>query len=141
MSLDKLSKEFKSVAEWASYCKSLESGLIKLTKEINSLKEKNEQLENIIKQTTPIIETEEQKRLKQTILDVSDEEAIAIMELAKLKEISLQRDLNADECRRYDIYTKSLLSIREKGKKRPSSGAEPTDEELLSRLEADNGNS
>lgn len=139
MNLDNLKNNFKDTSEWAHYCKSLENTIIKLTKEVNTLKEKNEQLEEIIKKTVPIIETDEQKHIKNTLQNVGDEEAIAIMELAKLKEISLQRDLNTDECRKYDIYTKALLAIREKKNKPINNVPNMSDSEILSILEVDNG--
>lgn len=137
--LDKMAENFASVAEWKVYCHSLQQTILKLSKEVNNLQEKNKHLEDLVKQAVPIIETEEQKKVKQSIVDVSDEEAIAIMELAKLKEISLRQDLDMSQTKQVEIYTKILLSIRETKKKSGVDASKGLSDEKIIDLLSGNG--
>lgn len=126
-----MTKNFVDTAEWKIFSESQARTIINLTKEISQLKDKNKSLEKMLMDNSPLIANNG----SQSVLfkELSDEEAIAVMELSKLKQTSLERELNDLECKRYDVYTKNLLSIREKkSKKDPKTVDQLTDAELLS---------
>jgi cell wall assembly regulator SMI1 len=125
-SILEITKAFKDVSEWVAFCHAQSVTILNQTKEINELKDKNHQLERMLMDNTPLISKEGITTYK----DLSDEEAIAVMELAKLREISMDRELTSDECKRYDTYTKNLLVLRS-NKKKPVPTAESLSKEQL----------
>lgn len=133
-----LTKGFKEIAEWQHFAQAQQITILNLTKEINDLKEKNKQLEKLIGDVTPLINTPNSKS-KLDLRDISDEEAIAIMELAKLREVCLDRELSSDETKRYDTYTKCLLALRNNKKKPEQDNAgQASEAQLLSIVKTEN---
>lgn len=76
----------------------------KLLKNIQELKEKIKHLEGLVAQKVPIITTPVDKIQR---LDITPEESIAEVQLARLREIALQRQLTLEETRIYDLLVKN----------------------------------
>jgi len=62
---------------------------------------------------------------------VSDEEAICVMQLKRLKDKALVADLTLEEARKTEIYIKGLNLIKGTSKKVPEQGKPMSNEELL----------
>lgn len=131
MDIFDLTKKFTEINEWKTFCQAQSTTILKLTKDLQELKEKNLHLENLIKTSTSLVEIDSKPILN--LLGLSDEEAIAINELAKLKFLSLERELSDQECKRFEIYTKTLLALKNNKEKNSKGNAENLPEdELLS---------
>lgn len=119
MNIIQLTKNFKEIGEWQTFCSAQSKQIISLTQEITDLKEKNKQLEKMLSQTVPLVEDPNIKdsRIK-SLQGLNDEESIAVMELAKLKDLSFTRPLDPAETKQYEIYTK-ILHLLKQTKKKP----------------------
>lgn len=112
-SIDKMAEKFESVAELKEYSNAQYRTIIAQAKKISELEEKNKELEKLlVNGGSSLIENPNQSSILSQIQGLSDEEAIAVMEIAKLKQISLERDLDVSECKKYEVYTKTLVNIR-----------------------------
>jgi hypothetical protein len=112
MKIDDISKNFKDIAEYKAYSEAQYKLIINQSKKINELENKIKDLEKLLASSTPIIGEENELPKKLSIQLMSSEEAIAVMEIEKLKDLSLERDLSMEETKRYEIFTKTLLNIR-----------------------------
>jgi hypothetical protein len=132
-----LTKNFTEIAEWTRFCQAQSKQITTLTQEINELKEKNKQLEGLVGNFVPLIVNPGEKKSNLQIIEgLNDEEAIAVMEIAKLKEISLDRTLDPAETKQYEIYTKTLQLLRSVKKKPELLQAESlSDAEILKIVE------
>lgn len=65
------------------------------------------------------------------ISNVSDEEFICLNEIKKLKSISIVEELTYEQCKKLDVYVKTLLSIRLKKDKRLENTEDLSEEALL----------
>lgn len=131
MDIFDLTKKFTEINEWRIFCQAQSTTIIKLTKDLQELKEKNQHLEKLIKTSTPLLQIDSKPILN--LSGLSNEEAIAVNELAKLKEMSLERELSDQECKRFEVYTKTLLALRNNTKKKEDKVPENlSDEELFS---------
>lgn len=105
---DNMVKDFKDYAELHLFAQSQHKTITELSKKITKLEEENKHLKSLLETTTDIVS-------KPKIIDLSepDEESIARMQLKRLNETSLTRELSYEEAKKVDIYTKLLLSINQ----------------------------
>lgn len=139
MKIDEISKNFKDISEWEAYCSAQYKTILSQSKEINELKDKLKEVEKLLANSVPLIE-DPNKEPRINIQLLSSEEAIAVMEIEKLKELSLERDLSMEECKKFEIYTKTLLSIRNttKAKSQDNSLENISADDLLRALSSSN---
>lgn len=124
--------QFKEYAELKAFSEAQNKTIIDLTKKINQKDEEIVHLKAILEKSTPIIASD--KTPAQTLL-TDDEESICRMQLRKLRDISMSRELTLEETKKVDIYAKLLLNFKEKGK-RPTDNAKNQDtNSLLANLE------
>lgn len=118
--IDKMGEKFESIAELKEYSNAQYRTIVAQAKKINELESKIQELEKLlVNGGSPILDPNQpSSSVFSQIQGLSDEEAIAIMELAKLKQVSLERDLDTNECKRFEIYTKTLLNLRSAKKPR-----------------------
>jgi len=137
MDIIQLTKSFTELAEWQRFCEAQYKQIISLTKQNNEFKEKIKNLEEILGKSTSLIQDPTKKQTTiQSIAGLSDEEAIAIMEIAKLKEISLERPLDPAETKQYETYTKTLQLLKQQKKeKQQAETAKLSDEQILRLVE------
>jgi hypothetical protein len=139
MDIISLTKNFKEITEWQRFCEAQYQQIIKLSREITELKDKNISLEKIVNSTVPLLQdpNKPKKELK-NILQLTDEEAIAVMEIAKLKDISLERPLDPAETKQYEIYTKTLQLLKQTKKAPELLEAEKlSDEQILTLVDGE----
>lgn len=138
MSIDNITEQFKNFTELQAFASSQYKTIIELSKRINNLEEKNEQLQKLLDQSIPKEPSLQAKSL--VVANASDEEIICRYELRKLKEKSESNDeLTLEESKRVDIYTK-LLQILSGKKEAPAKPTEKlTPEQLMGLLKAVDG--
>jgi hypothetical protein len=132
MDITLFTKNFKDIQEWKIFCTAQYKQIITLTQEISDLKDKNKNLEKIVSSTVPLLQDSSQKTSTiQSVAGMSDEEAIAVMEISKLREISLERPLDMAETKQYEIYTKTLQSLKNKKSQGLAETEKLSNEEIL----------
>jgi hypothetical protein len=113
-SIDKMSKSFKEIAEIKAYSEAQGRTIIELNKKLNLLEQENLVLKRRVEGIDLEAKREEQRALRP---DVTDEQAICEMQLAILRDRSLEGELTLEESKKVDIFTKLLLTLRNPGKK------------------------
>lgn len=127
-----ISNEFKDIAELRAYANAQYNTIINLTKKVNKLEEEKLSLERQVNSRAQVIDTDEVGSL---ILATSDEETICRIQLKKLKDKSLNsEELTLEETKRVEIYTKLLISMKEKSVKKEDAPSRIDDATLLASL-------
>ena len=113
-SIDHLADTYASTESDAkAYQKAQSATIVSQTKEINVLRKQKEQLEKEFEKLT--MEHVQLKALNPAgtaQFEVSDEETIAIVQLAILKNLAMQRELTLEETKKCEIFTKLLIQMR-----------------------------
>lgn len=140
-SIDKLADEYSNTdSDQKAYIKAQTSAIISQTKEINNLKR---ELEKIAKENERLsMDNIQLKALspkeESGQFGTSDEETICVVQLAIIKNMAMTRELTLEECKKTEIYVKTLKEIR--GKKVEVKEEETMDklsnEELLKLMES-----
>jgi regulator of replication initiation timing len=139
-SIDKLADEYSNTdVDQKAYIKAQSSTIISQTKEINSLKRELEKLakenERLLFENTRLVAVNPEESSK---FQSSDEETICVVQLAILKNYAMSRELTMEECKKTEIYVKTLKEIR--GKKIMADDGEKVEalsnEELLKLMES-----
>ena len=138
-SIDKMAQGFKDEASLKAYSEAQYKTIVTLSKQIHQLEEENIHLRKLLEDSTPLIKPE--GSLIETFQDVTDQEAICRMELKKLKNLAIERDLNLEEAKRTEIYTKLLVQLQQKGKPEEKAPGRLDDAQLIALFEKENGTS
>lgn len=131
MNISDIADKFKeqSDSELQTIVDSQSLVLIKLTKKLREVEEKNQHLEKLLKQSNPIIVSMDEQGI--------DEELIARSELRKLRQYSQQRELSMEETKKTEIYHKILLALANKPKAIEVYAKNMDTKELAAALESD----
>lgn len=133
--IDKMAKNFKTVAELQAYSNAQFQTITKLNKKIKELSDEIENLKGMLSKSTPLLK-EDAQGLIINPFEMSNEEQICMVQLQRLKEISNSRMLTKEESQQLDIFTKSLNLIRNSPKTiRVETSKDLTEKELLTILE------
>lgn len=128
-------KDFNQLQEYAS---AQQQTIIQLSKKNQRLQEEVTHLKKLLESSVPLINGE--KKLLGEKLLTNSEEAICTMQLEKLRDISIERELTLEEARRVEIFSKVLAISRNAPKTFEGRSKNLSDEELLKQIENDNGN-
>lgn len=132
--VDKMAEVYASDEDDSkAYQKAQASVVVNLTRQNNELRKKLEELASQIEKLT--IENTRMKALGDgtSIEPGNDAETICLVQLALLNNYSMQRELTLEECKKAEIYTKTLLSLRGKQDKKDEA-PKISDEELMAAL-------
>lgn len=125
---DKMADKYKTIPELKAYCNAQYATIGKLNKKINALeKDLKESKEN----KAEFSENTSLPNLK----GLSDEEAICIMELNKLRQRSTVDELNMEECRKVEAYVRTLLNLRDGDSPMVSQTGSMSTEDLLKAMD------
>ena len=114
--IDDMMKSFTTLAETQEFVKAQHDTIMELTKKVQALEEKKLHLENLLQSATPTLVGEYTPIVQVNTINEAYEENICKMELKKLHDISLERQLTYEETKKVDIFTKLLLAISQKPK-------------------------
>jgi hypothetical protein len=137
MSDNKISKtilQYKELTQLQEFAEAQNTTILQLSKKNQSLEEKVKHLENILKTTVPTISS-----LPNGVEDIADDDSeyICLVEIAKLKRFTNERELTLEESRRFDTYYKILNNINSKPKQEKEVKETPTGD-LLKIVESKN---
>ena len=136
--VDKMAAGFKSMEELKAYSNAQFNTIQSLNKKIKELQAERDELKKLVVNTAPLL-TDENNQVLKNPFEVSDEESIAIMQIRRLKQISMEREFTKEESTIYDIMNRNLIAIRNAPKTIKVEGPKNlTDKELLKLLEAEN---
>ena len=116
LSIDHLALQYASTEDDAkAYQKAQQSTIISQTRQINELRKKLEELSKQC-ETLTIENTKLKALAPASSLDttIPDEESICLVQLALLNNMSMQRELTLEECKKTEIYSKVLVTLRNK---------------------------
>lgn len=109
MSFDKTLAQYKDRKDLEQFAVAQQNTIIQLTKKVQLLEEKNTHLEKLLSERVPVIRKEGENG--PTVLTPTEQQ-ICEEQLEKLKEISEVRELTLEETRRVEIFSKILLTFK-----------------------------
>jgi hypothetical protein len=104
MSIDKMLSELKDINELKKFAEAQNKTILNLSKELKETKEKTKHLEKLLESTVPTIPLENNKFEK-------EDEQICIRQLILLNDLSNERELTLEECKKVDTYSKLLQNL------------------------------
>lgn len=113
MSDSKISKtilQYKELSQLQEFAEAQNTTILQLSKKIQNLESKLKHSEELLKTSVPIIGS--LPEITQIASD--DSEYICLVEIAKLKSFTKERELTLEESRRFDTYYKILNNIKSK---------------------------
>lgn len=113
MNVDQMMQQFKTDTELKAYAEAQYMTILEMSKKIQKLEEDNLHLKKMLEKSVPILE-EDKKDLLIFPAGTTNEEIICSIQLGKLKELSMERELTLEETKKTEIYSKILLSLRNK---------------------------
>lgn len=109
-SLDKMLDQFKDFSSLQKYAEAQYKTILSLSRKVKVLEEENIELKDLLEKSTPLVQEDKKNLTIYQIEASSDEEMIAKVQLARMKEISMDRELTLEEAKRVEIFTKILTS-------------------------------
>jgi TolA-binding protein len=136
--IDKLAEQYATDEEDAKiYQKAQQSTIITQTRQINELRKKIEEMSGQLEKLT--IENTKLKALGNgtEVEKGNDAETICLVQLALLNNYSMQRELTLEETKKAEIFTKTLVMLRNKQEnKEVNTVSSLSNEELLEAMKS-----
>ncbi len=107
-SIDKMLEQIKDFASLQKYAEAQYKTILSLSRKVKVLEEQNVELKDLLEKSTPVLNEEKKNFVAYQVEASSDEEMIAKVQLARMKEISMDRELTLEEAKRVEIFTKIL---------------------------------
>ena len=137
MSFKKTIEQYRNMEDLQLFAEAQNSTILQLSKKIQKLEEERDHLKKLLESSVPLIK-EEGKGGAEKFL-TSAEEAICIMQLDKLRDISSGRELTYEESKKVEIFNKILISVKNMPKTIEIKNKQLKTEELLALVESDDG--
>lgn len=103
--------QFTTLEDLQAFAKAQQKTLIDLTKKLKASEDKVKHLEKLVEGAVPLVNPP-----AKIDFAANDEESIAREQLYLLKRMSAERELNFEETKRVEIYSKILNSLKGKAK-------------------------
>ncbi len=134
-SISKSIQQYKDVNSLQQFAEAQQKTIIQLSKKIQKIEEERDHLKTLLESSVPLIKTEGQQMGEKFL--TSAEEAICVMQLEKLRDISSSRELTLEETRKVEVFSKVLNAVRNAPKTIEIKNKQMTSEELLALVESD----
>lgn len=118
-------------SELQAYSNAQTKTIVELSRKLNEKDQEILHLKKLLEGSTPLIR--EKKDL--TKFESNDQEYICRIEINKLRDISIERELTLEECKKLDIYSKILKDLLNAPKTIEVKSRNLSDAELLAGLE------
>ena len=109
-SMDKMLEQFKDMSSLQKYAEAQYKTILSLSRRVKVLEEENVELKDLLEKSTPLVNEDKKNFVTYQVEASSDEEMIAKVQLARMKEISMDRELTLEEAKRVEIFTKILAN-------------------------------
>lgn len=140
MAIDKTITQYKEFSQLQEFAQAQQTTLVQLSKKIQKLEEERDHLKKLLESSVPLLKEDGKNSLGEKLL-TSSEEAICTMQLDKLRDISLGRELTLEEARRVEIFSKVLSASRNSPKVIEVKTKNMSNEELLALVEGSDATS
>lgn len=122
--------QFTTIEDLSAFARAQQKTLVELTKKNKNYEEEIKHLKKLVEGAVPLISN------KSSAIDFSsnDEEAIAREQLFRLKELSHDKELTLEEAKRVEIFSKILVSLKQKPKDINAKSKDYSEQELLTLL-------
>lgn len=132
--------QYKDLNQLQQYAVAQNTTILQLSKKLKKLEEERNHLKQLLESSVPILNDDSKPQLGEKFL-TSSEESICVMQLEKLRDISVERELTLEEARRVEIFSKVLSASRNSPKVIEFNTKHRSNEELLAILEGTNDKS
>lgn len=126
--------QYKSLEELQAYADAQLKTITQLAKKVQRLEEERDHLKKLLEDSVPLIKTQPEGV---TQIAESDSEYICTVEIAKLKNITSERELTYEETRKLSEYFKILTQINARSKNTEREVENLPTEELLKLAQSD----
>jgi hypothetical protein len=137
-SIDKMLEQIKDFASLQKYAEAQYKTILSLSRKVKVLEEENVELKDLLEKSTPVLNEEKKNFVVYQVEASSDEETIAKVQLARMKEISMDRELTLEEAKRVEIFTK-ILNTKGSSSSITVQTQKMDNDDLLKMLENDTG--
>jgi len=134
--LDKMLEQFKDIGSLQKFAEAQQKTIQALTRKLKITEEENLELKDRL-DSLPIASVSAASPQILQLEDLtygSDEEVISKIQLARLKEVSMERELTLEEAKRVEIFSK-IIATKEKNKTFDVSAKRMDSSDLLKMLE------
>lgn len=138
--IDKTVAQYRDFNQLQEFAQAQQTTIVQLSKKIQKLEDERDHLKKLLESSVPLLK-EPGKSIPGEKFLTSDEEAICVMQLNKLRDISTERELTLEETRRVEIFSKILTTVRNAPKVIELKSKQLTDGELLALIEKDGNES
>jgi hypothetical protein len=135
-SISKTILQYKELSQLQQYAEAQNTTILNMSKKLKKLEEERDHLKQLLESSIPILK-DDNKLLGKKFL-TSSEEAICVMQLEKLRDISSERELTLEEARRVEIFSKVLTASRNSPKVIELKTQNMSNDELLAIVEGTN---
>lgn len=132
--------QYKDLNQLQQYAVAQNTTILQLSKKLKKLEEERNHLKQLLESSVPILNDDSKPQLGEKFL-TSSEESICVMQLEKLRDISVERELTLEEARRVEIFSKVLSASRNSPKVIEFKTKHMSNEELLALVEGTNDKS
>lgn len=133
--MDKAILQYKELSQLQEFAEAQQKTIIQLSKKIQKIEEERDHLKTLLESSVPLIKREGEQSGEKFL--TSAEEAICVMQLEKLRDISIGRELTLEETRKVEVFSKVLNIARNAPKTIEIKNKQLSNEELLALVESD----
>lgn len=126
----------QSLEELQQFCEAQQKVIIQLNKKIQKIESEKNHLEELVKKSPVTLFGDKAISLDS---DMATEEAICVMQIKRLEEVSLGRELTLEETRKLEAFSKILATFRN-GTKTAENKTKNIPTEQLLKLKVVDGN-
>ncbi len=111
--------QYKDEKSLKAFAEAQMKTITSLSKELTELKKANDHLKNLLETSTPLIKGENDNTGSSVRLEglmTQDDEAIAVLELNRLRDIAMERSLTLEESRKAELFHKMLITLKNQPK-------------------------
>lgn len=126
MSTSKTIAQYKDFTQLQEYATAQELTIIQLSKKVQKLEDERNHFKKLLESSGTLISTD-----KKQLINEDDSENICNLEISKLRDNSIQRELTLEECRKLETYVKILTQLESRKKKPTEKEAEKLDTTAL----------
>ncbi len=134
-SISKTIQQYKDFDSLQQFAEAQNKTIIQISKQVQKLKEERDHLKTLLESSVPLIK-KEGEHVGEKFLTTA-EEAICVMQLDKLRDISSARELTLEETRKVEVFSKVLAAVRNAPKTIEIKNKQMSSEELLALVESD----
>lgn len=128
---DSISLEVKQLQ---AYSNAQANTIVELSKKLKIKEDEITHLKKLLEGSVPLVKENSNGVLK---FEASDQEYICRTEINKLRDISRDRELSLEDCKKFDIYSKILKDLQNAPKTIEIQAKKLSDAELLAVIEAE----